>query len=90
MEHKVENKITNTKFCCTKNSVCSSIIIMPNCNRIYLSGTDAGIYKYHHLNTIHLPSPHRCDSQKIHARKDLRYREVRNSIFTKDNESVRW
>ena len=35
MGQKVENKITNTKFSCTKNPGCSSIIIMPNCNRLY-------------------------------------------------------
>lgn len=35
MGHKVENNIMNIKFSCTKNPVCSSIIIIPNCNRIY-------------------------------------------------------
>jgi hypothetical protein len=44
MGHKVENKITNTKFSCTKKPGYPSIIIMQTVTESILSGIDAGIY----------------------------------------------
>jgi hypothetical protein len=49
---------------------------------VFTNNTFKILYIYHLLTDVIL--------KKYMARKDLIYREVRNSILTKDTESVRW